>query len=113
MGHSGYHAAYEYVTKDNFHCVKSSHHPENVIAPKTLKAMKKMQEGLKEVKKAQKVNSVQFADIILKTNIHTMLEVFAYANEEKPKKSLRDPHTLSWSFSNCSVKNHECVRASG
>ena len=39
-----------------------------------------MQEGIKEVKKAQKVNTVHFADIILKNNIQTMLEVLAYAN---------------------------------
>ena len=40
-GHSGYHTAYEYVTKEECHCVKSPHHPENVIAPKTLTATKK------------------------------------------------------------------------
>ena len=39
-----------------------------------------MQEGLKEVKKAQKLSTVQVAEIILKNNIHTMLEVLAYAN---------------------------------
>ena len=40
-GHSGYHTAYEYVTKEDCHCVKSPHHPENVIAPKILKETKK------------------------------------------------------------------------
>ena len=39
-----------------------------------------MQVGFKEVKKAQKVSTVQVADISLTNNIHTMLEVLAYAN---------------------------------
>ena len=43
-GHSGYHTAYEYVTQKDSNCLNSlnsSHHPENVIARKTLKATKK------------------------------------------------------------------------
>ena len=54
-GHSGYHTAYEYVTKEDCHCVKSPHHPENVIAPKTLTATKKnarrAQGGQKKLRK--------------------------------------------------------------
>ena len=75
---------YEYVTKEDCNCVKSPHHPENVIAPKTLKATrKKSKKGSRRSKKAQKVSTIQYADIILKNNIHTMLEVLAYANTRK------------------------------
>ena len=83
-GHSGYHSAYEYVTKEDTEFVASEGHPANVTAPKTLKATKAAcKKGAKRVKKNKKLGNVQVAELMLKKQMHTMLEVLAYANSRK------------------------------
>ena len=83
-GHSGYHTAYEYVTKEDTELVASEGHPANVTAPKTLKATKAAcKKGEKRVKTNKKLGNVQVAEIILKNQMHTMLEVLAHANSRK------------------------------
>ena len=72
-GHSGYHSAYEYVTKEDTEFVASEGHPANVTAPKTLKATKAAcKKGAKRVKKNKKMGNVQVAELILKKQKKTM-----------------------------------------
>ena len=83
-GYSGYHTAYQYVTKQDTQVLRSENHPASIAVPKTSSAIRNCSSH-KKGKGAQKkrLSNVEVSNIIVSHSIDSKLHILALAKKRK------------------------------
>ena len=83
-GHSGYHTAYQYATKQDTQVLRSENHPASIAFPKTSSAIRN-RSSHKKGKGAQKkrLSNLEVSNIIVSHSIDSKLHLLALAKKRK------------------------------